>query len=62
MPIKFTSKSKKPYLKFNHSKYYGFKISKLPSKFASVTSEEPIKQWFNFQGYTFIHQSYFKTV
>ena len=62
MTIKFTSKSKKPYIKFNHSKYLGFKISKLPKAFAEITSEEPITQWFNYKGYTFIHQSYIKTV
>jgi len=62
MTIKFTSKSKKPYLKFNHTKYYGFLISKLPNKFASITAEEPINEWFNYSGYTFIHQSYIKTL
>jgi len=60
MTIKFTSKSKKPYLKFNHTKYFGFKLSSLPRSFAEVTSEEPITQWFNYSGYTFIHQSYIK--
>lgn len=62
MTIKFTSKSKKPYIKFNHSKYFGFKISKLPKAFAEITSEEPINEWFNYKGFTFIHQSYIKTV
>ena len=62
MKIKFTSKSKKPYIKFNHSKYFGFKIASLPRAFAEVTSEEPINEWFNYAGYTFIHQSYIKTV
>ena len=60
MTIKFTSKTKKPYIKFNHAKYFGFKISKLPKAFAEVTSEEPINEWFNYSGYTFIHQSYIK--
>jgi hypothetical protein len=44
MTIKFTSKSKKPYLKFNHTKYFGFKLSSLPRSFAEVTSEEPINR------------------
>lgn len=51
--IKFTSKTNRPTMKLNGKRYIGFKISKVPTKFASLSHKEPIKNWFNYQGYTF---------
>ena len=57
LKIKFTSKSKKPYLRVNNQKFIGFKVSKLPKAFAEVGHKQEITRWFNYQGYTFIAKS-----
>lgn len=57
LKIKFTSKSKKPYLRINNQKFIGFKISKLPKPFAEPGHKQEITRWFNYQGFTFIAQS-----
>lgn len=59
LKIKFSSKSKRPVIKHNHLKYYGFEISKLPNRFCSVESEQPIRHWFNYKGFTFIQEQEF---
>lgn len=58
MPIKLTSNKKNRYIKFNHTRYFAFKLSELPKNFAEVASEEPIKQWFTYNGYTLINEAY----
>ena len=58
MPIKLTSNKKNRYFKFNHTRYFAFKLSELPKNFAEVASEEPIKQWFTYNGYTLINEAY----
>lgn len=46
---------KQPIIKFNHQKFVGFKLTDLPKRFASIESEEPIQNWFNHKGFTFIN-------
>lgn len=62
--IKRSSKSKRPIIQFERNgfpkKYYGFKLSKLPNRFASIEHKEPIKQWFNLAGFTFIEEECFR--
>ena len=58
MTIKLTANKKNKYIKFNHTRFFAFKVSELPKNFAEVTSEEPIKQWFNYNGFTFINEAY----
>lgn len=57
--IKYSSTTKKPYTIIKNKKYFGFHIHKLPNRFASVKSEEPIQDWFNYKGFTFINQEHF---
>lgn len=59
MTIKRTSVTNKPYTVIKNKKYYGFQLHKLPKKFASTNAKEPIKDWFNFRGFTFISRDYF---
>ena len=58
MPFKLTSNKKHKYIKFNHTRYFAFKLSELPKHFAEVTSEEPINKWLNYNGYTLINEAY----
>lgn len=64
LKIKFknSTKSKRPIALFNHQVYFGFKIGKLPNRFAEITSEQPIRAWFNCAGYTYIEQEEFKNL
>lgn len=60
MQFKKSSKSKRPIIIHNHKKFFGFKLSKLPNRFASIEHKEPIKQWFNLAGFTFIEEECFR--
>lgn len=60
LKIKKSSKSKRPYLKHNHKVFFGFKVSKIPSRFSNPTSKVNIDSWFNYKGFTFIEKEYFK--
>ena len=57
LKIKFTSKSKKPYVRLNNQKFIGFKIAKMPKAFAEAGHKQEITRWFNHKGFTFIAQS-----
>jgi hypothetical protein len=56
--IKLTANKKHKYVKFNHTRYFVFKLAELPKNFAEVASEEPIKQWFTYNGFTLINEAY----
>ena len=56
MIIKKSSKSKKPFIKFNHTRHFGFQIGKLPKRLCDVESKNPIHSWFNYKGFTFISE------
>ena len=57
LKIKISSKNKnKQYIKFNNKIYRGFKIHELPKKFVTLDHENPIKNWFNYKGFTFINE------
>jgi len=58
MKIKLTANKQKKYIKLNHTRYFVFKVGSLPKNFAEITSEEPIKQWFTYNGYTLINEAY----
>ena len=58
--IKRSSVSKKPYIKHNHTVYFGFKIGNLPNRFQNLSSQVNITSWFNHRGFTFIDREYFK--
>ena len=62
MQVKFSTKSKRPVINQKHEKFYGFTIAKLPNRFAELLSKQPIKKWFNYQGYTFIEQEEFRNL
>lgn len=64
LKIKFknSTKSKRPIAKFNHQVYFGFKIGKLPNRFADLLSEQPIRAWFNYNGFTYIEQEEFRNL
>jgi hypothetical protein len=59
MQFKKSSKSKRPIIIHNDKKFFGFKISKIPNRFGSIEHSEPIKNWFNLAGFTFIEESNF---
>ena len=59
MIIKKSSKSKKPFIKFNHTRHFGFQIGKLPKRLCDVESNNPIHSWFNYKGLTFISEQNF---
>lgn len=54
-----SSTSKRPYIWFNHNKWFGFKIGEMPKKFNSIKHEKPINNWFNHRGYTFVNEEDF---
>jgi hypothetical protein len=54
-----SSTTKRPYIWFNHTKWFGFKIGEMPKKFNSIKHERPINSWFNYRGYTFLSQEDF---
>ena len=54
MKVRFSSNSKRPYVKVNNTKYYGFKIELMPNRFANERSKTPIVSWFNYKGFTFL--------
>jgi len=56
MTIKVTKFSKRPVVKFNHQHFIGFKIGNLPLNFATHSKREPITEWFNAKGYTWISE------
>lgn len=58
MTFKLTSNKKHLYIKFNHTRYFAFKLSSLPKNFAEVTSEAPVNSWLNYKGYTLINEAY----
>jgi|9_EtaG_2_1085328.scaffolds.fasta_scaffold14641_6 hypothetical protein len=58
--IKRSSVSKKPYIKHNHTVYFGFKIGSLPKRFNNLASRVNITSWFNHSGFTFIDREYFR--
>jgi len=56
MTIKVTKFSKRPQVKFNHTRFIGFKIGSLPLNFAIHDKRKPITSWFNKGGYTWISE------
>lgn len=56
MKIRFSSVTKRPYIKINNTRHYGFRIDLLPKRFAEVKSREPITSWFNHKGFTFMSE------
>ena len=58
--IKYTTYKQIPYIKFKHNRFFGFKIHKLPRRFNNNSVDNPIKNWFNLKGFTFIHESEFE--
>jgi hypothetical protein len=56
MTIKVTKFSKRPQVKFNHTRFIGFKIGNLPPNFAIHNKRKPITAWFNRGGYTWISE------
>ena len=56
MTIKVTKFSKRPQVKFNHTRFIGFKIGSLPPNFAIHNKRKPITSWFNKGGYTWISE------
>lgn len=56
MRVKFSSTSKRPYVKLNNTKYYGFKLELMPNRFANTRSRTPIVSWFNHKGFTFMSE------
>ena len=58
--IKYTTYKQIPYIKFKHNIFFGFKIHKLPRRFNNNSVDNPIKNWFNLKGFTFIHESEFE--
>jgi len=59
MTIKHSSTTNKPYLIIKNKKYFGFALHKVPKRFASTDAKQPIRDWFNFGGYTFISRDNF---
>ena len=59
MRVKYSATTNRPRLIIKGEKHFGFKIAKLPYKFASIIHEQPIKEWFNHKGYTFINEENF---
>ena len=56
--IKTSSKNKdKQFVRINNKVYRGFKIHELPNKFVTLDHENPIKNWFNYKGFTFINEN-----
>ncbi len=55
--IRISSKNKKKqFVKINNKVYRGFKIHELPNKFVTLDHENPIRNWFNYKGFTFINE------
>ena len=55
--IRISSKNKeKQFVRINNKVYRGFRIHELPNKFVTLDHENPIKNWFNYKGFTFINE------
>lgn len=55
--VRISSKNKnKQYVKIGNKIFRGFKIHELPNKFVTLDHENPIKNWFNYKGFTFINE------
>jgi hypothetical protein len=60
LKFKLSANKKHKYVVLNHTRYFVFKVGSLPKDFAEVTSEEPIRHWLNYKGFTLINQCYLK--
>ena len=58
LKIKLTANKKHKYIKFNHTRYFVFKLAELPKNFAEVASEQPVNSWLNYKGFTLINEAY----
>ena len=56
MRFKLSTNKKNKYILINNHRWFAFKVGSLPATFAEVTSEEPIKHWLNYRGYTLISE------
>lgn len=56
MTIKVTKYSKRPRVKFNHTRFIGFRVGEMPPNFAIHNKRKPITEWFNAKGYTWISE------
>tara|TARA_Y100001968_G_scaffold313770_1_gene338335 strand:- start:2180 stop:2389 length:210 start_codon:yes stop_codon:yes gene_type:complete len=59
MYIKRSPTTNRARLIIKGEKYFGFKIAKMPNRFASIIHSQPITDWFNHKGYTFIKETNF---
>ena len=59
MKVRFSSTSKRPYVKLNNTKYFGFRIDLVPGRFANDRAKTPIVSWFNYKGFTFLAEDNF---
>lgn len=59
MKIRFSPTTNRPYIKIKKTKYFGFKIGKLPHRFADIKKNNPIQVWYNFRGFTFVSEQEF---
>lgn len=54
--FKLTANKKNQYVRINNQRWFAFKVGSLPNSFAEVTSEEPIRSWLNYKGFTLINE------
>jgi len=58
LTIKTTKISKLPLIRSNRKRYIGFTVSNLPNNFAEVAKDSAVREWFNYNGLTFISAAF----